>query len=138
MFLYFFLIHSFTYRFLYLICICKKILKFKYVTAKSYGSSLTIAFYFGSWIYVIIVFHVITVADEVNILLMVFPHFSMHGNRYNKRPAAGGSLRGARMLDTAEYLIQNSPCICVAVQRKGQNGGFVLNTKTHRNFWLLA
>lgn len=54
-----------------------------------------------------------------------------------KRPV-GGSVKGARMIDTAEYLIQNSSCTCVAVQRKGQNGGFVLNTKTHRNFWLLA
>ncbi|KAI5384796.1 uncharacterized protein LOC127106627 [Lathyrus oleraceus] len=56
-----------------------------------------------------------------------------------KRPA-GGSLKGARMLDTAEYLIHNTPgtCTCVAVQRKAQNGGYVLNTKTHRNFWLLA
>jgi len=54
-----------------------------------------------------------------------------------KRPG-GGSMRGAKMLDTAEYLIQNSSCICVGVQRKAQSGGYVLNTKTHRNFWLLA
>uniref|UniRef100_A0A5B6ZEV4 UspA domain-containing protein n=1 Tax=Davidia involucrata TaxID=16924 RepID=A0A5B6ZEV4_DAVIN len=46
-----------------------------------------------------------------------------------------GSLRG---LDTAEYLIENSKCTCVAVQKKGQNAGYLLNTKTHRNFWLLA
>ncbi|KAK2384425.1 Adenine nucleotide alpha hydrolase superfamily protein [Trifolium repens] len=55
-----------------------------------------------------------------------------------KRPT-GGSLKGAKMIDTAEYLIHNTPgtCTCVAVQRKA-NGGYVLNTKTHRNFWLLA
>ncbi|CAJ2677263.1 unnamed protein product [Trifolium pratense] len=55
-----------------------------------------------------------------------------------KRPS-GGSLKGAKMIDTAEYLIHNTPgtCTCVAVQRKA-NGGYVLNTKTHRNFWLLA
>lgn len=41
-------------------------------------------------------------------------------------------------IDTAEYLIQNCSCTCVSVQRKGQNGGYVLNSKTHRNFWLLA
>ncbi|OIW19279.1 hypothetical protein TanjilG_20404 [Lupinus angustifolius] len=52
--------------------------------------------------------------------------------------SGGGSVKGAKMLDTAEYLIQNSQCICVGVQRKGQSGGYVLNTKTHRNFWLLA
>lgn len=56
-----------------------------------------------------------------------------------KRPT-GGSLKGVKMFDTAEFLIQNTPgtCTCVAVQRKAQNGGYVLNTKTHRNFWLLA
>ncbi|KAL5715375.1 hypothetical protein ACHQM5_017203 [Ranunculus cassubicifolius] len=47
----------------------------------------------------------------------------------------GGSIKG---LDTAEYLIENSKCTCVGVQKKGQHGGYVLNTKTHRNFWLLA
>ncbi|KAL2343214.1 hypothetical protein Fmac_004499 [Flemingia macrophylla] len=54
-----------------------------------------------------------------------------------KRPA-GGSMKGIKAIDTAEYLIQNSSCTCVSVQRKGQNGGYVLNSKTHRNFWLLA
>lgn len=40
--------------------------------------------------------------------------------------------------DTAEYLIENSNCNCVGVQKKGQNAGYLLNTKTHKNFWLLA
>lgn len=40
--------------------------------------------------------------------------------------------------DIADYLIENSKCLCVGVQKKGQNGGYVLNTKTHKNFWLLA
>ncbi|CAA7022972.1 unnamed protein product [Microthlaspi erraticum] len=53
-----------------------------------------------------------------------------------RRP--GGSLRGAKGVDTAEYLIENSKCTCVGVTKKGQNGGYVLNTKTHKNFWLLA
>ncbi|KAJ7955499.1 putative Adenine nucleotide alpha hydrolases-like superfamily protein [Quillaja saponaria] len=54
-----------------------------------------------------------------------------------RRP--GGSMRGIRVLDTAaEYLIENSKCTCIAVQKKGQNAGYLLNTKTHRNFWLLA
>lgn len=53
-----------------------------------------------------------------------------------RRP--GGSLRGSKGVDTAEYLIENSKCTCVGVQKKGQNGGYVLNTKTHKNFWLLA
>ncbi|CAH8337576.1 unnamed protein product [Eruca vesicaria subsp. sativa] len=54
----------------------------------------------------------------------------------SRRP--GGSLRGPKGIDTAEYLIENSKCTCVGVQKKGQNGGYVLNTKTHKNFWLLA
>ncbi|GLT87391.1 hypothetical protein SLE2022_054770 [Rubroshorea leprosula] len=51
---------------------------------------------------------------------------------------ASGSMRGAKAIDTAEFLIENSPCTCVSVQKKGQNGGYLLNTKSHRNFWLLA
>uniref|UniRef100_A0A1D1YD56 Protein fantom n=1 Tax=Anthurium amnicola TaxID=1678845 RepID=A0A1D1YD56_9ARAE len=43
-----------------------------------------------------------------------------------------------KSMDMAEYLIENSKCLCVGVQKKGQNAGYVLNTKTHRNFWLLA
>ncbi|CAH8338714.1 unnamed protein product [Eruca vesicaria subsp. sativa] len=54
----------------------------------------------------------------------------------SRRP--GGSLIGSKGIDTAEYLIENSKCTCVGVQKKGQNGGYVLNTKTHKNFWLLA
>ncbi|KAH1096451.1 hypothetical protein J1N35_013372 [Gossypium stocksii] len=49
-----------------------------------------------------------------------------------------GSLKGPKAIDTVDYLIENSPCSCVAVQKKGQNGGYVLNSKTHKNFWLLA
>ncbi|XP_050374495.1 uncharacterized protein LOC126792032 [Argentina anserina] len=50
----------------------------------------------------------------------------------------GASSRGTKPIDTAEYLIDNSNCTCVGVQKKGQNGGYLLNTKTHKNFWLLA
>ncbi|VFQ76867.1 unnamed protein product [Cuscuta campestris] len=50
-------------------------------------------------------------------------------------PKRSGSLRG---LDTAEYLIENSKCTCVGVQKKGQTAGYLLNTKSHKNFWLLA
>ncbi|KAI4338072.1 hypothetical protein L6164_016425 [Bauhinia variegata] len=49
------------------------------------------------------------------------------------------STNGTRGIDTIEYLIDNSPCTCVGVQKKGrQNAGYVLNSKTLRNFWLLA
>ncbi|GAB2266692.1 hypothetical protein Dimus_001686 [Dionaea muscipula] len=50
----------------------------------------------------------------------------------------GGALKGVKPVDTAEFLIENSNCTCVGVQKKGTNGGYLLNTKTHRNFWLLA
>ncbi|XP_055813777.1 uncharacterized protein LOC129883197 [Solanum dulcamara] len=53
------------------------------------------------------------------------------------RPRRSVSLRGLG-LDMADYLIDNSKCTCVAVQKKGQTAGYLLNTKTHRNFWLLA
>ncbi|XP_026420219.1 uncharacterized protein LOC113316215 [Papaver somniferum] len=48
------------------------------------------------------------------------------------------STKATKGMDTAEYLIENSKCTCVGVQKKGQNGGYLLNTKTHKNFWLLA
>ncbi|KQJ96983.1 uncharacterized protein LOC100826988 [Brachypodium distachyon] len=50
--------------------------------------------------------------------------------------SASGSSRGHD--STAEFLIEHSKCLCVSVQKKGQNAGFLLNTKTHKNFWLLA
>ncbi|GKB88566.1 adenine nucleotide alpha hydrolases-like superfamily protein [Tanacetum coccineum] len=50
------------------------------------------------------------------------------------RQRRNGSIRG----DTAEYLVEHSKCTCVAVQRKGQTGGYLLHTKTQRNYWLLA
>ncbi|XP_039063533.1 uncharacterized protein LOC120208297 [Hibiscus syriacus] len=52
-----------------------------------------------------------------------------------KRPA--GNSKASKLLDTVEFLIENSSCNCVAVQKKGQQG-YVLNSKTHKNFWLLA
>ncbi|CAN0915749.1 hypothetical protein LINGRAHAP2_LOCUS29291 [Linum grandiflorum] len=56
------------------------------------------------------------------------------GNAKYKK--AGGM--GPKSLDTAEYLIEYSKCNCVGVQKKGQSGGYLLNTKTQKNFWLLA
>ncbi|CAN1144815.1 hypothetical protein LINPERHAP2_LOCUS14323 [Linum perenne] len=56
------------------------------------------------------------------------------GNAKYKKP---GGL-GPKSLDTAEYLIEYSKCSCVGVQKKGQNGGYLLNSKTQKNFWLLA
>ncbi|KAK0605506.1 hypothetical protein LWI29_027646 [Acer saccharum] len=44
---------------------------------------------------------------------------------------------GTKGMVTIEYLIENCKGICVAVQKNGQNG-YLLNTKTHKNFWLLA
>ncbi|GMI72076.1 hypothetical protein like AT4G13450 [Hibiscus trionum] len=53
-----------------------------------------------------------------------------------KKPA-GNAKASSKLLDTVEYLIENSTCNCVGVQKKG-NGGYVLNSKTQKNFWLLA
>ncbi|XP_042059045.1 uncharacterized protein LOC121803446 [Salvia splendens] len=61
-----------------------------------------------------------------------------------KRNALSKSILAARrglsfngLMETAEYAIENSKCTCVSVQRK-TNGGYLLNSKTHKNFWLLA
>ncbi|KAL5183172.1 hypothetical protein HKD37_17G047126 [Glycine soja] len=38
-----------------------------------------------------------------------------------------------------EYCIQNSPCMTIAVRRKNKkHGGYLITTKRHKNFWLLA
>ncbi|XP_042410723.1 uncharacterized protein LOC122000379 [Zingiber officinale] len=49
----------------------------------------------------------------------------------------GGSI-SSKGTSIAEFLIENSECLCVGVQKKGQNGGYLLNTRTHKNFWLLG
>ncbi|KAF5730213.1 hypothetical protein HS088_TW20G00585 [Tripterygium wilfordii] len=38
-----------------------------------------------------------------------------------------------------EYCIQNASCMTIAVRRKGKKlGGYLITTKSHKNFWLLA
>ncbi|KAF5734638.1 hypothetical protein HS088_TW15G00137 [Tripterygium wilfordii] len=38
-----------------------------------------------------------------------------------------------------EYCIQNASCMTIAVRRKGNKlGGYLITTKRHKNFWLLA
>ncbi|CAK9312206.1 unnamed protein product [Citrullus colocynthis] len=40
---------------------------------------------------------------------------------------------------TAKYCIQNSSCMTIAVRKKSkQIGGYLITTKSHKNFWLLA
>ncbi|CAL9782200.1 unnamed protein product [Musa acuminata subsp. burmannicoides] len=63
------------------------------------------------------------------------------GQRRNATSFLGCKLSGSMSSkgpDTAEFLIENSKCLCVGVQKKGQTAGYLLNTKTHKNFWLLA
>lgn len=38
-----------------------------------------------------------------------------------------------------EYCIQNADCMAIAVRRKGKRGGgYLITTKRHKDFWLLA
>lgn len=38
-----------------------------------------------------------------------------------------------------DYCIQNANCMTIAVRRKGRKyGGYLITTKRHKNFWLLA
>ncbi|XP_047945412.1 uncharacterized protein LOC125192006 isoform X1 [Salvia hispanica] len=53
------------------------------------------------------------------------------------RARRGLLFKGLMEMETAEYAIENSKCTCVSVQRK-TNGGYLLNSKRHKNFWLLA
>ncbi|CAL4933729.1 unnamed protein product [Urochloa decumbens] len=61
---------------------------------------------------------------------------SSGGKGSSSGKSSSGSSRGHD--STAEFLIEHSKCLCVSVQKKGQNAGYLLNTKTHKNFWLLA
>ncbi|XP_010511933.1 PREDICTED: uncharacterized protein LOC104787963 [Camelina sativa] len=41
--------------------------------------------------------------------------------------------------DFVEYCINNSPCMAIAVRKRGKKlGGYTLTTKRHKDFWLLA
>jgi len=38
-----------------------------------------------------------------------------------------------------DYCIQNADCMTIAVRRKSRKlGGYLITTKRHKNFWLLA
>ncbi|XP_050221868.2 uncharacterized protein LOC126672023 [Mercurialis annua] len=51
--------------------------------------------------------------------------------RWTGRRNGGGS--------AVDYCIQYSPCMTIAVRRKGKKlGGYLITTKRHKKFWLLA
>lgn len=37
-----------------------------------------------------------------------------------------------------DYCIQNASCMTLAVRRKSKRGGYLITTKHHKDFWLLA
>ncbi|KAH7528901.1 uncharacterized protein LOC107419131 [Ziziphus jujuba] len=47
--------------------------------------------------------------------------------------------RNRRRKEVVEYCIQNASCMTIAVRRKSRKlGGYLITTKRHKNFWLLA
>lgn len=49
---------------------------------------------------------------------------------------AGNRVAGGGVV---EYCIQNADCVAVAVRRKSKKqGGYLITTKRHKDFWLLA
>ncbi|XP_047323273.1 universal stress protein PHOS32-like [Impatiens glandulifera] len=57
------------------------------------------------------------------------------GNRAGVAAAGGGGGGGAMV----EYCIQNATCMAIAVRRKSKKaGGYLITTKRHKDFWLLA
>lgn len=49
---------------------------------------------------------------------------------------AGGSASDGK---TVEYCIEKASCMTIAVRKKSRKvGGFLITTKRHRDFWLLA
>ncbi|GFP83434.1 hypothetical protein PHJA_000486800 [Phtheirospermum japonicum] len=85
-------------------------------------------------------------ADGKDKAAVILAHCAAHkvdllivGHRRSLSNAILGSRRGGtRGLDTADNLILNSKCTCVAVQKKAQNAGYILSSKTYKKFWLLA
>ncbi|XP_021723928.1 uncharacterized protein LOC110691314 [Chenopodium quinoa] len=71
-------------------------------------------------------------------LLIVGQRRSLPNIFIGARKNGGQLLGGSKVVDTAEFLIENSLCTYVGVQKKSQNAGYLLNTRTHKNFWLLA
>ncbi|KAJ0967371.1 hypothetical protein J5N97_024288 [Dioscorea zingiberensis] len=80
-------------------------------------------------------FTILTLANALGAGLLVIGQRRNSGTFIGRKLSETMSMKGN---DIADYLIENSKCLCVGVQKKGQNGGYVLNTKTHKNFWLLA
>ncbi|KAM0949406.1 putative rossmann-like alpha/beta/alpha sandwich protein [Dioscorea sansibarensis] len=78
---------------------------------------------------------ILTHADVLGAGLLVIGQRRNSGTFIGRKLSETMSMKGN---DIADYLIENSKCLCVGVQKKGQNGGYVLNTRTHKNFWLLA
>ncbi|KAJ4838119.1 hypothetical protein Tsubulata_003443 [Turnera subulata] len=54
--------------------------------------------------------------------------------RLLKRWAGKRKRRGG----VVEYCIQNASCMTIAVRKKKKFGGYLITTKRHKNFWLLA
>ncbi|XP_028763640.1 uncharacterized protein LOC114721913 [Neltuma alba] len=47
--------------------------------------------------------------------------------------------RAAAPISVADYCIQNASCMTIAVKKKNNKlGGYLITTKRHKNFWLLA
>jgi hypothetical protein len=49
--------------------------------------------------------------------------------RVGSAAAAGGT--------TVEYCIEHAPCAALAVRRRS-SGGYLVSSKRHKDFWLLA
>ncbi|CAN1138059.1 hypothetical protein LINPERPRIM_LOCUS23268 [Linum perenne] len=55
----------------------------------------------------------------------------------SRRIHGGGG--GGESDAVVKYCIQNSSCLTIAVRRQGKKlGGYLITTKRHKNFWLLA
>ncbi|XP_074566086.1 uncharacterized protein LOC141822652 [Curcuma longa] len=50
----------------------------------------------------------------------------------------GSRVRYSSSGDVVDYCIQNASCMTLAVRKKGKRGGYLITTKHHKNFWLLA
>ena len=56
---------------------------------------------------------------------------------WRRRRSRGSSSTAAAGGSMVEYCIEHAPCVALAVRRRS-SGGYLVSSKHHRDFWLLA
>lgn len=78
---------------------------------------------------------IVEAAKQQRVSLLVLGH-RKQSMMWRIRKMWAGKRSKSRAVD---YCIQNANCMTIAVRRKNKrHGGYLITTKRHKNFWLLA